>query len=164
MKKENSVRFSLVSKSRKSDSTPSRSESRASNRLTEPQNGGFKIYSPQDMEGDRSPFVHMRVLSDGVIVEDVSGRQRVLPMDQIAYIYSIIRADSSSIPVKSKISSIQSQAELSLQAGHLTTAIATYKGILDILLKYHTLDTDLRIKAGILHRIGFVYIAIVSAG
>jgi tetratricopeptide (TPR) repeat protein len=164
MKKENSVRFSLVSKSRKGEVTPSRTESRASSRLTEQQNGGFKIYSPQDIEGDRSPFVHMRVLSDGVIVEDVSGRQRVLPMDQIAYIYSVIRADSSSIPVKSKISTLQSRAELSLQAGHLTTAITTYKEVLDVLLQYRTLDTDLRIKAGVLHRIGFVYSAIGSAG
>lgn len=164
MKKENSVRFSLVSKSKKGENKPSRMESRSGSRVTEQRDTDFKIYSPQDIEGDRSPFVHIRMLSDGVIVEDVSGRQRVLPMDQIAYVYSIIKADSSSFPVKSRISSLQSLAELSLQAGDLATAMTTYKEVLDILLKYQTLDTDLRIKAGVLHRIGLVYSAVGSAG
>ncbi|KAH8695129.1 tetratricopeptide repeat protein [Talaromyces proteolyticus] len=166
MKKENSIRFSLVSKPKRSEEMSTRSESRASNNVNEARDGGlgFRVYSPEDIEGERSPFVHMRTVSEGVVVEDVSGRQRILPMEQIAYIYSVISADSSSIAIKSKIRVLQSQAEMTLQNGHLKTAIATYKDVLDILMRYQALDTDQRIKAGVLHRVGCIYSTLGAAG
>ncbi|KAL1970255.1 hypothetical protein VTN77DRAFT_5415 [Rasamsonia byssochlamydoides] len=177
LKRENAVRFSFVSKGSKSINTSSRSESRTSRRMSEQQDGRkspgpnlpSNIPATQDGEqepggSNRSPFIHLRMTSDGAVVEDVSGRQRILPMELVAYIYSIISRDFSSTATRTKIGALQSRAEMNLQQGHPKAAIAAYREILDILRQNPTMDIDLSSTAGVLHRLGYAYSSLGLAG
>lgn len=166
MKKENSVRFSFVSKPKRSEETP-RSESRISHRVIEQyekiaDSGSPRLQDPGDYH--TNPFVHMRITSDGAIVEDLSGRRRVLQLEQIAYIYSIVSASSSLTSMRSQITSIQYRAETYLEDRRPHEAISSYKEILEILNKHPALDTNLRARSGILHRLGYIYSALGAAG
>lgn len=166
MKKESSVRFSFVSKPKKSEDT-ARSESRTSNRVLEQIERSTDIGSPRPQETsdfDNNPFIHMRITSDGVTVEDVSGRRRVLQLEQIAYVYSVVSADTSLAAIKSRIASIKYRSETILERDNPKGAILAYKEILEILGKYPTLDTNLRMRSGIYHRLGFIYSALGAAG
>lgn len=166
MKKENSVRFSFVSKPKRSEET-ARTESRTSNRVLEQIENNANINSSRALlvnEYNANPFVHMRITPDGAIVEDLSGRQRVLQLEQIAYVYSIISADSSLAAMRARINSMQFRAETYLEDRRLKEAIAAYKEILDILIKHPALDTNLRARSGILHRVGYIYSALGRAG
>lgn len=178
LKRENAVRFSFVSKGNKSGNTSTRSESRASRRMSEQQDGRKSpgSYLPpiipaardgeqeKPAESDREPFVHMRISADGAVVEDVSGRRRILQMEQVAYIYSIISNGFSSAGMRSKIGALQSRAEMNLQQDQPKTAIAAYRDILDILQQNPTMDIDLSLRAGVLHRLGYAYSSLGLAG
>ncbi|OKL63184.1 hypothetical protein UA08_01379 [Talaromyces atroroseus] len=166
MKKEHSVRFSFVSKPKRSAET-ARSESRTSNRILEQIDNSVEISSPRSLHAGEyyaNPFIHMRITPDGAIVEDLSGRRRVLQLEQIAYIYSIVSADSSLATPRSQIDSIQFRAEKCVEDGRLKEAIVAYKEISDILNEHPALDTNLRARSGILHRIGYIYSALGRAG
>jgi tetratricopeptide (TPR) repeat protein len=113
---------------------------------------------------DCSPFIHLRILSDGAVVQDASGRQRILQMEQIAHIYSIISADFSSAGTRVRIGALQSRAEMNLQQDHPKTAIAAYHDILDTLDQNPTLDIDISLRAAVLHRLGYAYSSLQLAG
>ncbi|GAM39859.1 hexokinase [Talaromyces pinophilus] len=166
MKKENSVRFSFVSKPKKSGEA-TRSGSRTSNRILELSEKTIDLGSsrPEETGGsDSSPFIHLRISVDGAIVEDKSGRRRVLQMEQIAHAYAVVSADTSLGSIKSRITSLQFRAETDLEGENPRDAILAYKEILDILSKYPALDTNFRIRSGIYHRLGSVYSSLGAAG
>lgn len=166
MKKENSVRFSFVSKRKKSEDT-TRSESRTSNRVLELSEKSLDLGPPRPEEAgasDDNPFIHLRISADGTIVEDKCGRRRVLQMEQISHIYSVVSADTSLASIKSRITSLQFRAETDLEDDNPRDAILAYKDILDILSRYSALDTDFRIRSGIYHRLGSVYSTLGAAG
>jgi tetratricopeptide (TPR) repeat protein len=166
MKKENSVRFSFVSKPKKSGEA-TRSGSRTSNRILELSEKTIDLGSsrPEETGGsDSSPFIHLRISVDGAIVEDKSGRRRVLQMEQIADVYAVVSADTSLGSIKSRITSLQFRAETDLEGENPRDAILAYKEILDILSKYPALDTNFRIRSGIYHRLGSVYSSLGAAG
>ncbi|EED19268.1 tetratricopeptide repeat protein [Talaromyces stipitatus ATCC 10500] len=164
-KKENSVRFSFVSKPKKSRET-SRSDSRTSSGILGKLEK-TEIVSPrldETGDSDSNPFIHVRISADGAVVEDKSGRRRVLQMEQVAHIYSVVSANMSLASIISQITSLQIRAETDLEGGNPRDAILAYKEILDILRMYPTLDTDLRIKSGTYHRLGSVYSSLGAAG
>lgn len=115
-------------------------------------------------EADRGPLIHMRISSDGAVVEDVSGRQRILQMEQIAHIYTIISEDFSSTGTRAKIGALQSRAETNLQQDHPKTAIAAYHNILDVLHQNPSMDIAHSLRAGVLHRLGYAYSSLGLAG
>ncbi|EEA26866.1 tetratricopeptide repeat protein [Talaromyces marneffei ATCC 18224] len=165
-KKENSIRFSFVSKPEKSRET-ARSESRTSNGFLELSEKAIYIGSPHLEEtsgSDSNPFIHVRISADGAIVEDKSGRRRVLQMEQIAHVYSVVSADTSLASIKSRITSLQFGAETDLEGENPRDAILAYKEILDILSRHPALDVNLRIRSGIYHRLGSMYSSLGAAG
>lgn len=169
LKKESSVRFSIMSNQIKSEDPPSRSQSRTSWRTSEQRDrkmsGG--LGAPPDGQSqsssERNSFIHMRITSDGAVVEDATGRRRILQLEQIGHIYSIVSAQFSLSGVSSRIGALKSRAEMNFH-GRPKTALSAYHDVLDILHQYPPMDVDLRTRAEILHRMGEGYSMLSLAG
>lgn len=166
MKKEYSVRFSFVAKAKKSGET-SRSEGCFNEKLLENLEETRDMDSPSpDTIGNIgcNPYVHVRISADGAIVEDDSGRLRVLEMEQIAYLYTIVSAETSVAPIRSRLATLELRAETDLERGNLKSSMLAYKQMLDMINANTALDTNYRIRSGLYHRLGTIYSTLGAAG
>ncbi|KAJ9397750.1 hypothetical protein DTO282F9_5270 [Paecilomyces variotii] len=168
--KKGAIRFSIVSNRLKNDNDSIKSGTNASER-SESRNGrdspALKIrvgdISDSDSgyggspKGAPGPFVHIRPASGGSFANDVCGRQRVLSMEQIAFLYLQISECISSTPLRTKASTIQSRAESESKRGNLEDAAAEYLDMLNIYNENPALDIDRMSRAGILHELGRIY-------
>lgn len=102
-------------------------------------------------------MVHIRYHSRGAMVNDVSGRPRILSMDQVAQVYLQISEGLSSTAMRTKASALRSRAEMTLKRGNTEAAISEYQSALSILKDTPVLDVDQLSRAAILHELGQAY-------
>ncbi|KAL2002577.1 hypothetical protein VTN02DRAFT_6474 [Thermoascus thermophilus] len=107
--------------------------------------------------GSQGPLVHVRYHSRGAMVSDVSGRPRILSMDQVAQVYLQISEGLSSTALRTKASALRSRAEMILKRGDTEAAISEYQSALSILKDKPALDVDQSSRAAILHELGQAY-------
>ncbi|GAD91563.1 conserved hypothetical protein [Paecilomyces variotii No. 5] len=171
--KKGAIRFSIVSNRLKNDNDSIKSGTTSSER-SESRNGrdspALKVrvadISDSDSgyggspKGAPGPFIHIRPLSEGSFANDASGRQRILSMEQIAFLYLQISECISCTPLKTKATTVQSRAEAELKRGNLEDAAAEYLDMLNIYNENPALDIDRMSRAGILHELGRIYEAL----
>lgn len=116
------------------------------------------------LEGSQGPFVHIRYHSAGAIINDVSGRQRILSLDRIAQVYLQISEGFSSAAMRTKANALQARAEITLRRGNAEVAISEYHRALNILSKTPGLDVDKLSRAAILHELGQAYMIMNQTG
>ncbi|KAL1886857.1 hypothetical protein Plec18167_000792 [Paecilomyces lecythidis] len=168
--KKGAIRFSIVSNRLKNDNDSIKSGTTSSER-SESRNGrespALKVrvgdISDSDSgyggspKGAPGPFIHIHPTLEGSFANDASGRQRILSMEQIAFLYLQISECISCTPLKTKATAVQSRAEAELKRGNLEDAAAEYLDLLNIYNENPALDIDRMCRAGILHELGRIY-------
>lgn len=166
IKRDHVIRFSFVATGSKADRDRDRSQDRGqmnmnSHTVVDVNDTGEQNQSGQmeveEQNEQRDPYIHVRHSTGGVVIEDAAGRQRVLEMEQVASLVSIINGYFEALPLRSKVEALQTQAAHNLRIGHPKTAMSAYNDALEILYKNSVLDLDLTLRASILHRLGYVY-------
>ncbi|RDW83848.1 tetratricopeptide repeat protein [Aspergillus mulundensis] len=163
LKRANSVRFSFVTKY----SRDSRATATARN-STLPENDSQNNSSStvQDAEyiallrGTQDIFVHMQYISGGVIVHDVSGRQRILHVDEVAKLFLQMKEELSSTAAWSRALTARLRGEAMLKQGNSQGAIMEFHDAVKLLADTPGLDIEKQTRASILRSMGKAYQAL----
>ncbi|KAL4905294.1 hypothetical protein BDW74DRAFT_185318 [Aspergillus multicolor] len=163
MKRANTIRFSFVTKySRDSRATATARDSK----LPEDDSQNHSSSTVQDAEyiallrGTQDIFVHLQYLSGGAIVHDVSGRQRILHVDEVAKLFLQMKEELSSTAAWSRALTTRLRGEAMLKQGNPQAAIMEYQDAIKLLADTPGLDIEKQTRASILHSMGKAYQAL----
>ncbi|KAL4803284.1 hypothetical protein BDV18DRAFT_145557 [Aspergillus unguis] len=163
LKRANTIRFSFVNKhsSKPSgDSAGSSGEGLAS----ETQNNSTSTVQDAEyialMRGTQKVFVHMQQVSGGAIVHDVSGRQRILQVDEVAKLFLQMKNELTSTTAWSRALTARLRGDALMKQGNAQGAVVEYHEAMKILDDTPGLDIEKQTRAGILHSMGLAYQAL----
>jgi tetratricopeptide (TPR) repeat protein len=163
MKRANTIRFSFVTKySRDSRATATARDSTLP--TDESQNNSSSTVQDTDyialLRGTQNVFVHMQYISGGAIVHDVSGRQRILQVDEVAKLFLQIKNELNSTAVWSRVLTTRLRGEALLKQGNAQGAIIELHDAMKLLADTPSLDIEKQTRASILHSMGKAYQAL----
>ncbi|KAL4954001.1 hypothetical protein BDW69DRAFT_164016 [Aspergillus filifer] len=147
MKRANMIRFSFVTKH-------SRSESRAAVRDSAGSSGDALAQGMDDTQNNSLTTVQD---ADGAIVHDVSGRQRILQVDEVANLFLQMKNELSSTTALSRALNTRLSGETLLKQGNAEGAVVEFHNAMKILDDTPGLDIEKQTRAGILHSMGQAY-------
>ncbi|KAL4992841.1 hypothetical protein BDW68DRAFT_172866 [Aspergillus falconensis] len=163
MKRANTIRFSFVTKySRDSRATATARNStlptdeRQNNSSSTVQDASYIAL----LRGMQNVFVHMQYISGGAIVHDVSGRQRILQIDEVAKLFLQIKDELSSTAVWSRALTTRLRGEALLKQGNAQGAVIEFHNVIKLLADTPGLDIEKQTRASILHSMGKAYQAL----
>ncbi|KAI9375845.1 hypothetical protein BJX61DRAFT_548625 [Aspergillus egyptiacus] len=164
LKRANSIRFSLVTKSRGISRAAARDSLGSSEEaLTREMGKNNRSTAVHDAEyisllrGTQKIYVHVQYLSGGAIVHDASGRQRILQVDEIAKLFLQMKDELTSTASWSKVLMTRVKAEAFLKQGNLQEAVAEFHNVLKLLGDTPGFDVEKRTRAAVLHSLGQAY-------
>ncbi|KAL4967396.1 tetratricopeptide repeat protein [Aspergillus stella-maris] len=167
MKRANAIRFSFVTKYSRNESRAAVRDSAGSSGdalaqgMDDTQNNS--LTTVQDAEyvalvrGAQNVFVHMQYISGGAIVHDVSGRQRILQVDEVANLFLQMKNGLSSATALSQALNTRLRGEMLLKQGNAQGAVVEFHNAMKILDDLPGLDIEKQTRAGILHSMGQAY-------
>ncbi|KAL4738553.1 hypothetical protein BDV11DRAFT_205836 [Aspergillus similis] len=163
MKRANSIRLSFVTKySRDSRATATTRNSKLP--TDESQNNSSSTVQDTEyialLRGTQNVFVHMQCISGGAIVHDVSGRQRILQVDEVAKLFLQIKNELSSTAVWSRALRTRLRGEALLKQGNAQGAVIELYDAIKLLADTPGLDIEKQTRASILHSMGKAYQAL----
>lgn len=162
MKRANSVRFSLVNKASRGEKTARNSAGTSGEGLapTTEQNTSATVQDAEYMalmRGTQDVYVHMQSVTGGAIVHDVSGRQRILQVDEVAKLFLQMKNELTSTNAWSRSISARLRGEALLKQGNAQNAVVELHDAMKILDDTPGLDVEKQTRAGILHSMGLAY-------
>ncbi|KAL4778567.1 hypothetical protein BJX76DRAFT_362611 [Aspergillus varians] len=167
MKRANTIRFSFVTKYSRSESRVTArdiggtSEEVFARGPDEIQNNSSETVQDAEyvalLQGTQNMFVHMQYISGGAIVHDVSGRQRILQVDEIARLFLQMKDELTSTTAWSQILSTQLRGEVLMKQGNFQEAVVEFHEAMKILDDTPGLDIEKQTRAAILHSMGQAY-------
>ncbi|KAL4945135.1 hypothetical protein BDV06DRAFT_231825 [Aspergillus oleicola] len=167
MKQANTIRFSFVTKCSRSESRATVRDSAGSSGdalaqgMNETENNSSITVQDAEyialMRGAQNVFVHMQCISGGAIVHDVSGRQRILQVDEVAKLFLQMKNELSSTTVWSRALSTRLRGETLMKQGNAQGAVVEFHNAIKILDDTPGLDVEKQTRAGILHSMGQAY-------
>ncbi|KAL4995851.1 hypothetical protein BDV10DRAFT_202764 [Aspergillus recurvatus] len=163
MKRANTIRFSFVTKySRDSRATTTARDSMLP--MDESQNNSSSTVQDAEyialLRGTQNVFVHMQYISGGAIAHDVSGRQRILQVDEVAKLFLQIKDELSSTAVWSRALTTRLRGEALLKQGNAQGAVVEFHDAMKLLADTPGVDIEKQTRASILHSMGKAYQAL----
>ncbi|KAL5339735.1 hypothetical protein BJX70DRAFT_363011 [Aspergillus crustosus] len=167
MKRANTIRFSFVTRYSRSESravardSPGSSEEALAQEADEDQNNSSSTVQDTEyialLRGTQNVFVHLQHVTGGAIVHDVSGRQRILQVDEVAKLFLQMKNEHTQTAVWSRALAMRLRAEALLKQGNSQGAVVEFHNTIKILEDTPGLDIEKLTKAGILHTMGQAY-------
>ncbi|OJJ43849.1 hypothetical protein ASPZODRAFT_135880 [Penicilliopsis zonata CBS 506.65] len=161
IKRANTVRFSFVSRVSKFDDADDEEKHEAQEDIRAKQDSKnieiANIGLLDLLRCSQNIYVHIQKLSEGAVVHDVSGRQRVLSMEQVALLFMQVKDEVSAATIWSRTTTTRLRAEGSLKQGNSRAAVALYHDALRMLDHTPALDVDRLSRAGMVHALGDAY-------
>ncbi|KAL4911688.1 hypothetical protein BDW62DRAFT_207200 [Aspergillus aurantiobrunneus] len=167
MKRANTIRFSFVTKySRNESRATARDSGDASEEALarvpqESQNNSSTAVQDAEyitlLRGARNVFVHIQYVPGGAIVHDVSGRQRILQVDEVARLFLQIKDELSSTAAWSRVLTTRLRGETLMKQGNSQGAVVEFHDAMKILDDTPGLDVEKQARAAILHSMGQAY-------
>ena len=102
-------------------------------------------------------FIHVNPAFSGSITRDISGRQRIIRMDQVVHLLCSVQNEHFAASVRSKIASTKLDAKEAFDEDNFTTAVALYRKALAMFEDIPALDSYGLRRADILHGLGQAY-------
>ncbi|KAL4976466.1 hypothetical protein BDW66DRAFT_166440 [Aspergillus desertorum] len=163
VKRVNTTRSSFVSKyTRDSRATATARDST----LPTDESQNNSLSTAQDAEyiallrGTQNVFVHLQYISGGAIVHDVSGRQRILQVNEVAKLFLQIKDELSSTAVWSRALTTRLRGEALFKQGNARAAIVEFHRAVKLLADTPGKDLEKQTRASILHSMGRAYQAL----
>ena len=167
IKRANTIRFSLVGRYPKSEDKLHTIESVRNSvdsqplQATDRQSATPSPISDAEyitlLRGSQSILIHLQHLPGGVVVHDVSGRQRILSIDEVALLFLRVKDELAAANIHSRILTTRLRADSALKSGNARGAVAEYHDALRLLDNAPALDVDRLTRAAILHSLGQAY-------
>ncbi|KAL4794433.1 hypothetical protein BDV19DRAFT_399414 [Aspergillus venezuelensis] len=167
MKRANNIRFSFVTKYSRSESRAAARDSAGSSGdalaqgLDDTQNNSLTTVQDAEyvalMRGVQNAFVHMQYIAGGAIVHDVSGRQRILQIDEVASLFLQMKNELSFTAALSQALNTRLRGEMLIKQGNAQGAVVEFHNAMKILDDTPGLDVEKQTRAGILHSMGQAY-------
>lgn len=167
MKRANTIRFSFVTKNPGRDSrTADRDSGGTSEEILarapdDSHNNSSTTVQDAEyvalMRGAQNVFVHMQYISGGAIVHDVSGRQRILQVDEVARVFVLIKDELSSTAAWSRALTTRLRGEALMKQGNAQQAVVEFHEAMKVLDDTPGLDIEKQTRAAILHSMGLAY-------
>ncbi|KAL4872109.1 hypothetical protein BDV12DRAFT_6703 [Aspergillus spectabilis] len=167
MKRANTIRFSFVTRySRNESRAAARDSARTSEEALaqeadESQNNSSSTVQDAEyialLRGTQNIFIHLQHISGGAIVHDVSGRQRILQVDEVAKLFLQMKNEHTQTSVWSRALAMRLKGEALLKQGNAQGAVVEFHNTMKILEDTPGLDIEKLTKAGILHSMGQAY-------
>ncbi|KAL4927505.1 uncharacterized protein BDV17DRAFT_292506 [Aspergillus undulatus] len=167
LKRANTIRFSFVMNYSRSESRAAARDSAGSSgdalarEADESQNNSSTTVQDAEyialMRGTQNVFVHMQYISGGAIVHDVSGRQRILQVDEVARLFLQMKDELSSTAMSSRALSTRLRGDALIKQGNSQEAVVEFHNVMKILDDTPGLDVEKQTRAAILHSMGQAY-------
>ncbi|PLN83555.1 hypothetical protein BDW42DRAFT_64314 [Aspergillus taichungensis] len=167
IKRANTIRFSLVGRYPKNEDRLHTFESVRNSVDSQPlQAADRQSATPSPisdaeyialLRGSQSIIIHLQHLPGGVVVHDVSGRQRILSIDEVALLFLRVKDELAAANIHSRVLTTRLRADSALKSGNARGAVVEYHDALRLLDNAPALDVDRLTRAAILHSLGQAY-------